>query len=88
MDEILKSLRACYDASHELYDAIEKAKPALGSGKRFAALEAKIRRRGDVKDPAAIAAMAGRKKYGKKRMARMAARGRKRASKASYDVGG
>ena len=51
-------------------------KPALGSGKRFAALEKNLKSRG-AKNPAALAAWIGREKYGAKKMASMAARGRK-----------
>lgn len=50
----------------------EEAKPPLGSGKRFDALVAKLKKRKDVKDPAALAAWIGRKKYGKKRFAALA----------------
>lgn len=46
-------------------------KPKLGSGKRFANLKRKVH-------SGALAAWIGRRKYGSKRMARMAARGRKR----------
>jgi len=55
------------------------AKPKLGSGKRFAALEKKIAARGGVRDPGAVAAAIGRKKYGKKKFQKLAAKGRKRA---------
>lgn len=51
-------------------------KAKLGSGKRFAALEASIAA-GGAKNPAAVAAAIGRKKYGAKKMAKMAAKGRK-----------
>lgn len=47
----------------------------LGQGGRFAALEKKLS--GKVDNPAAVAAAAGRKKYGAKKMAAMAAAGRK-----------
>lgn len=57
--------------------AAKKKLPKLGTGKRFAAVEASARRSG-AKNPAAVAAMAGRKKYGAKRMAKMAATGRRR----------
>lgn len=50
----------------------------LGSGKRFAAVEKSVAA-GGVKNPGAVAAAIGRKKYGAKRMARMAAAGRKRS---------
>lgn len=49
----------------------------LGSGERFAALVEKIRGRGKARNPAAIAASVGRKKYGKKRFQKLAAAGRK-----------
>lgn len=48
-------------------------KPKLGSGKRFAAIAKKT--------SPALAAYIGRKKYGAKKMASMAAKGRKRAAK-------
>jgi hypothetical protein len=55
------------------------AKPKLGSGARFKALSAKIAHRKDhVRDPKAVAAAIGRAKYGAKRMAKLAAAGRKR----------
>lgn len=52
------------------------AKPPLGSGARFAALEHKLAGRPGVRDPGALAAAIGRKKYGKKRYQKLAARGR------------
>lgn len=55
-------------------------KPKLGSGKRFAALERKVEKEGYGKESAkAIAAAAGRKKYGNKKMQKMAAAGKRRA---------
>lgn len=55
-------------------------KPKLGSGKRFAQGSAKIQKKqGLSKDRAdAIMAVAGRKKYGAKKMASMAAKGKKK----------
>lgn len=50
----------------------------LGGGGRFAALKAKIASRGNVRDPGAVAAAVGRAKYGKRKMAKMSAAGRKR----------
>jgi hypothetical protein len=55
-------------------------KAKLGSGKRFAAIEAKAKASG-AENPAAVAAAAGIKKYGKAKMAKMAAAGRKRKGK-------
>jgi len=51
----------------------------LGGGGRFAKLEKSLK--GKVSDPAAVAASIGRKKYGAAKMAKMAAAGRRRASK-------
>lgn len=56
-------------------------RPKLGSGERFRQLKSKIARRGGVRDPGAVAAAVGRKKYGKERMQEMAAAGKRRASK-------
>jgi hypothetical protein len=53
------------------------AKAKLGSGARFKAVEASARKSG-ARDPGAVAAAAGRKKYGAKKMAKMAAAGRKK----------
>lgn len=53
------------------------AKAPLGAGGRFAAIEAKARASG-AKNPAAVAAAAGIKKYGKKRMSQMAQAGKKK----------
>ena len=59
----------------------KKRKPPLGSGKRFKQLVGKLKKRSPkVKDPKALAAFIGRKKYGAKKMARMAAKGRQRKS--------
>ena len=51
------------------------AKPPLGSGGRFAALEKKLS--GKVNNPAAVAASIGRKKLGKSKFQSLAAAGRK-----------
>lgn len=54
----------------------------LGSGKRFEALEEKLEAKGkSPKAAKAIAASAGRAKYGAKKMGKLAAAGKKRASK-------
>jgi hypothetical protein len=52
-------------------------KPKLGSGARFEAIEEKAER-GGARNPRAVAAAVGIKKYGKKKMAKMAAKGRAR----------
>lgn len=53
-------------------------KPKLGSGKRFKALKAKLGKKKGIKNPGALAAFIGRKKYGGKKMAMMSAKGRHR----------
>lgn len=52
-------------------------KPKLGSGERFKALSHELGERKGVHDPKALAAYIGRKKFGAKKMAKMAAHGRK-----------
>lgn len=54
-----------------------KKQPKLGSGARFAALKAKLAKKGKVSNPGAVAAAIGRKKYGNAKMQSMAAKGRK-----------
>lgn len=51
------------------------ARPRLGSGQRFKELEGKLAAKG-ARNPAALAASIGRKKYGRKRFAQLSARGR------------
>lgn len=52
-------------------------KAPLGTGARFKAVEASAER-GGARNPAAVAAAAGIKKYGKANMGKMAAAGRKK----------
>jgi len=56
----------------------EEKKPPLGTGERFKKLKAKIAAKGKVKDPGAVAAWIGRKKYGKARFQKLGAKGRKK----------
>jgi hypothetical protein len=53
---------------------VEK-KPPLGSGERFKQLTDKLEKQG-AKNPKALAAFIGRKKYGAKKMQAMAAKGK------------
>lgn len=55
-----------------------RRRPKAGTGKRFSSLVGKLKKRRDVRNPRALAAYLGRKKFGKKRFAKMAAAGRKR----------
>jgi len=52
------------------------AKAKLGTGARFKALKGKLAKKG-AKNPGALAAWIGRRKYGKKRFAKLSAKGRK-----------
>jgi len=52
------------------------AKPKLGSGARFSALTQQLAARG-ARNPKALAAYIGRKKYGAKKMSSLAAKGKK-----------
>ncbi len=51
-------------------------KPKLGSGARFKALKSKLASRPGVKDPGALAAYIGRKKYGAKKFAALGKKGK------------
>lgn len=55
------------------------AQAPLGEGGRFRALAAKLAKRGDVRNPAAVAASIGRKRYGKERFQALATKGRREA---------
>lgn len=51
-------------------------KPKLGSGKRFSQLKTKLAAKG-AKDPGALAAFIGRKKFGNKKFASLSKKGKK-----------
>jgi hypothetical protein len=51
------------------------ARPPLGSGERHRQLSAKLKKRG-ARNPKALAAWIGRRKYGKARYQKLAAKGR------------
>ena len=53
-------------------------KARLGSGARFKALKAKLSGRKGIRNAGALAAAIGRKKFGKKRFAKLSATGRRR----------
>lgn len=57
----------------------QKKKP-LGEGSRFKKVEAEAKKSG-AKDPAAVAAAVGRKKYGQKKMTELAQKGKRDAKK-------
>jgi transcription elongation factor Elf1 len=65
--------------SRSILEFLAKAKSMrLGGGGRFQKLKNKLAKRKGVKDAGAIAAAIGRKKYGKKKFQKLAARGKKR----------
>lgn len=53
-------------------------KMSLGGGGRFAALKAKLGKKPGVSNPGGLAAWIGKQKYGKAKMTKMAAVGKKR----------
>lgn len=55
-----------------------KKKPKLGSGQRFQQLKSKLAAKG-AKNPAALAAYIGRKKYGKEKFQELSVAGKKNA---------
>jgi len=57
------------------------AKPKLGSGKRFDQLENKLASRPGVKNPDALAASIGRKKYGPAKFEKLSQGGKKKGGK-------
>jgi hypothetical protein len=77
--EMLKTQRARQMQELGLKDGgpVPNPKAPLGQGGRFAAVAAKAKA-GGAKNPNAVAAAIGRKKYGAKKMGKMAAAGRKR----------
>lgn len=72
----MKKNLAARRAARKNYEKVAKTSKA-GSGKRFAAVE-RAAAAGGARNPAAVAAAIGRAKYGKKKMAKMAAKGRKK----------
>ena len=59
--------------------APKERKPKLGSGKRFKNLSSNLKKKG-AKNPKALAAYIGRKKYGKTKMSAMVAKSKTRRS--------
>lgn len=74
-----KSPNKAYQAAKRA--VAEAAKKPLGEGSRFKAV-AKAAKAAGAKDPDAVAAAIGRKKYGAAKMAKMAAKGRRKAAAA------
>ena len=55
----------------------KKRKPKLGSGARYKKLTKSLKK-GGARNPKALAAWIGRKKYGKKKFQKLAAKGKRR----------
>lgn len=70
MKQLKKSMNKFLDEETSEYAQGGEAK--LGTGKRFAKLENKLSQNPDIKDPAAVAAAIGRKKYGAKKFNKLA----------------
>jgi hypothetical protein len=64
----------------------EKHAPKLGSGDRFRSLSNKLSHKSGVRNPGALAASIGRKKYGKGKFQKMAAAGRRRHESAPGEL--
>ncbi len=56
--------------------AMKKKMPKLGTGERFRNLTTELAKKPGIKNPAALAATIGRKKYGKKKMSKLSMKGR------------
>lgn len=54
-----------------------KKLPKLGSGARFKKLKSSLAKKPGIKNPGALAAFIGRKKFGAKKFASLSAHGRK-----------
>jgi hypothetical protein len=63
--------------SDRVVKEMDKRKPPLGTGERFAALKGKLAQRPGVTNPGALAAYIGRKKYGAKKFAQLSRHGRR-----------
>ena len=75
-DEVIKAFMNKSENTDDDPDDLEKNKAKLGSGARFKKV-AKEAAEGGAKDPDAVAAAVGRKKYGAKKFAKLAAAGKK-----------
>lgn len=75
----------CYNYDISSLDETNMAErhltPKLGTGKRFESLEDSVSHEKGVHNPAAVAAAIGRKKYGKKKFAKLGEEGKKREEK-------
>lgn len=72
------SCAQCDQHANEIIGKDNMAKAKLGSGSRFKAVEKSAAKSGAA-NPAAVAAAAGIKKYGEKKMEKMAQAGKKKA---------
>lgn len=61
------------------HNTVPNSKAPLGQGGRFAALEKKLSKNPKIKNPGAVAASIGRKKYGPKKFAALGFAGKKAA---------
>lgn len=71
----VKSMMKDLAASHKPSKMKVEKMSKLGTGQRFAALQTKLSKKG-AKQPAALAAWIGRKKFGAKKMAKLSTKGK------------
>ena len=69
-------LKAFNAARHAFHKAPAKRKAPLGQGGRFAALKNQLAKKSGVTNPGALAAYIGRKKFGKAKFQKLAAKGK------------
>ena len=69
---------AIKDGHPDAHLHMQAKKPKLGTGKRFSALKSKLASRPGVRNPGALAAYIGRKKFGSAKFAKLSAKGRKK----------
>jgi hypothetical protein len=74
-DAVIKAFMGKDKDEDDDSDDLKKKKPKLGSGERFKQLSSKLDKKG-VEDPKALAAAIGRKKYGKSKFQKLAAKGK------------
>lgn len=79
-----ESILGVFGLTPRIDEARRPRKPRLGTGERFRRLERQLADEGvdeEVRDPAALAAWIGRRKYGKRRFQGLASAGRRRRSR-------
>ncbi len=75
-----KEMSAMMKAEHQVVKSAKKKKkvkkPVLGTGERFKQLESKLAGKKGIYNPAGLSAFIGRKKFGKVKFQKLAAKGK------------